>query len=89
MIYSMLLGDPSLPHQIVLRQVSNEVGVSCNCLARVQVTSRRLSPGLSCFERQFIEVRSRWELGEAARAYRAWHDERGIGLPAVTWREER
>ena len=60
-----LLADPRLPHQIVLRFVGGNIGVSCNCLVTHAVT----------MERTFLEIRSRWDADEALSVYRAHLEE--------------
>jgi len=53
--------DPSLPHQIVLTLSGHDIAVSCNCLRGMGAPrATGCSP---------LEVRTRWESGEA---YSRW-----------------
>jgi hypothetical protein len=60
-----VLADPSLPHQVVLRQDANKILVSCNCL-RERQPSQQGTP----FYRP-LGVQSRWEPQQPIGLWRA------------------
>jgi hypothetical protein len=63
---------PFITHEIVLRLVRHDIGLSCTCLA----VPRAGRPAL-----EFIAVRSCFPAADVRAAYRAWHADRGIGVP--------
>ena len=64
--------DPSLPHQIVLTWTrSSWIAVSCNCLSRGR---KRSLPA------ELIGTRPSWPGGGALKAWRAWHEQRGVSV---------
>jgi hypothetical protein len=70
--------DDSLPHQIRLFMVGQDIAVSCTCLRKMVRSPKAMSRGPASFAP--IEMRTRWESGEAVRAHREWHL-RKLGLP--------
>jgi hypothetical protein len=54
--------DDSLPHQMRLYMIGQDIAVSCNCMRGVDGTAAHYSP---------LEVRGRWEAAEAQAVYRA------------------
>lgn len=55
-----VLEDPPLPHQVYLYFIGSGIAVSCNCMRGIDGSKRHRSP---------LEVRGKWETGEA---YACW-----------------
>lgn len=56
-------------HELVLRLVHHDIGLSCTCLAVPQAGRPAWT---------FIDIRCRFPAAEAIAAYRAWHAARGV-----------